>query len=273
MNKLDSSPPEKEAAKLQTASLALGAFKLPPPPLVSPHLALKVGEATIGRLFGMMQTLDEPAVTKAKAGLNGVMSGSYNRDFWTNLIIRIATRSTFTREETSPKSESETAAAVAATAKTQAPLSNMIRETLLKHVLEDFRKRIDVAVLWLCEEWYNDKMERRSEDDVPLHYEKWTMRLLDGFLPYLHPQDKVLTRFLGELPELNAAMMTRVKNLCKDPSMVPLALTSLLYLVVMRPPAKDLALDTVQDIWTECKFLSLSISCSSLSLVLSASGY
>ncbi len=109
MNKLDSSPPEKEAAKLQTASLALGAFKLPPPPLVSPQLALKVGEATIGRLFGMMQTLDEPAVTKAKAGLNGVMSGSYNRDFWTNLIIRIATRSTFTREETSPKSESETA--------------------------------------------------------------------------------------------------------------------------------------------------------------------
>ncbi len=143
-----------------------------------------------------------------------------------------------------------------------------IRERLLRHVLEDFRKRIDVAVLWLCEEWYNDKMQRRPEDDVPLHYEKWTMRLLDGFLPYLHPQDKVLTRFLGELPELNAAMMTRVKNLCKDPSMVPLALTSLLYLVVMRPPAKDLALDTVQDIWTECKFLSLSIS-----FVLSASGY
>jgi len=77
--------------------------------------------------------------------------------------------------------------------------------------------------------------------------------LIDGFLPYLHPQDKVLTRFLSEIPELNKNLLSRVKHMCRDPSVVQLALTSLLYLVMMRPPVKEIALDTVQDIWTECK--------------------
>jgi symplekin len=140
---------------------------------------------------------------------------------------------------------------------TGANLSNTIREQLYTYVLEDFRKRIEVAVSWLSEEWYNDRVQQRSSAsasvprDVPLHYEKWSLRLLDGFMPYLHGQDKVLTRFLSELPELNAAILSRVKTLCRDPALVNLALTSLYYLVMMRPPVRSLALDTVQDIWSD----------------------
>ncbi len=86
----------------------------------------------------------------------------------------------------------------------------------------DFRKHIDVAVSWLCEEWYADQMTKRyGTDDYRLHYDKWMLKLLDSFLPYLNPQDKVLTRFLSEVPELNAAVMARVRSLCRDPSMVP----------------------------------------------------
>jgi hypothetical protein len=120
--------------------------------------------------------------------------------------------------------------------------------------MEDFRKNIDVAVSWLCEEWYNDKLLKKLGGDHPLHYEKCTLRLIDGFLPYLHPQDKVLTRFLSEIPELNRTILSRVKAMCRDPSVVQLALTSLLYLVMMKPPVKEVALDTVQDIWTDCEY-------------------
>jgi symplekin len=96
-------------------------------------------------------------------------------------------------------------------------------------------------------------MLAKAGDNFPMHYEKCALRLIDGFLPYIHPQDKVITRFLSELPELNRAILSRVKIMCRDPSVVQLALTSLLYLVMMRPPVKEIALDTVQGIWSDCK--------------------
>src|SRR3569833_128439 len=96
-------------------------------------------------------------------------------------------------------------------------------------------------------------MAKNAGVDGPVNYDRWANKLLAGILPYLHPQDKVLTRCLGEMPDLYAAFLSRVKGLCRVPSMVPLALTSLLYLAMMRPPVRDLALDTVQEIWVECK--------------------
>jgi symplekin len=134
--------------------------------------------------------------------------------------------------------------------------NDVIRELLYNYVLEDWRRRIEVAVAWLCEEWYNDQVTKRSGADAPLHYEKWSLRLVDGFLSYLTAQDKMLTRFLAEIPELSRALLMRLKSLCGDPTTVQLALTSLLYLVMMRPPVREIALDTVAAIWTECKFLT-----------------
>lgn len=249
LNKLDSTSPEEEATKVETASLALGAFKLPPPPSLSPDLAAKAGQGTVTRVFGVMQTLEDPAVKKPKAGLNRLAASSYDRDSWVTVITRLATRSTAALEDIPVKAED----GAALVARAPGSLNNTIREALFTYVLEDFRKRIEIAVSWLCEEWYNDQVQKRYGGDAPLHYDKWALKVVDGFMPYLHPQDKVLTRFLGEVPELNAAIMAKVKSLCRDPSMVPLALTSLLYLLMMRPPARELTLDTVQDIWLECK--------------------
>jgi symplekin len=66
-----------------------------------------------------------------------------------------------------------------------------------------------------------------------------------------------LTRFLSEIPGLNANVLERVKSLCRDPAMVNLALTSLLYLVIMRPPVREIVLDAVEDVWNTCKPFSL----------------
>lgn len=281
LNKLDSSPAEEEASKATTASLALGTFKLPPPPTLTPDLTAKVAQGTVTRVFSVIQDLDDPtaaaAARKSRAGLNRLAASSYDRDAWITVITRLATRASAGLEDGAPVVKAEddgSNRAAAAPAAGEAWLSNTIREALYAYVLEDFRKRIDVAVAWLCEEWYNDRLAQRRHApsspsspegsrgaDAPpprqlLRYDRWALRLLDGFLPYLHPQDKVLTRFLGEIPELGAPVLARVKALCRDPSLVPLALTSLLYLVMMRPPVRELALDAVQDIWTECMLSS-----------------
>ncbi|KAJ6446130.1 mRNA cleavage and polyadenylation specificity factor complex subunit [Purpureocillium lavendulum] len=243
LNKLDGASSAAEPTALG-GSLTLASFSLPQPPELTPEVALSAGSGTVTRVLEMMKSLEEPAVKKDKAGFTRLAASSGTRDAWMSILTRLATRSSAGLEDVSVKDEADD---------THRPegLSDGIRELLYNYVMEDFRKHIDVAVSWLCEEWYNDKIQAKKGDNHPLRYEKCTLRLIDGFLPYLHPQDKVLTRFLSEIPELNPTMLSRIKHMCRDPSVTQLALTSLLYLVIMRPPIKESALDTVQDIWSE----------------------
>ncbi|KAK5990539.1 mRNA cleavage and polyadenylation specificity factor complex subunit pta1-like protein [Cladobotryum mycophilum] len=246
LNKLDSAPapavPEPSISLDDT--LGLRSFSLPQPQQLTPEMALNAGNGTVARVLEMMKSLEEPAAKRQKAGFNRLAASSESKDSWMTILTRLATRSSAGLEEILVKGEGDDSAR-------SHTLSNSIREMLYNYIMEDFRKHIDVAVSWLCEEWYNDRLQRKAGGDHPMYYEKYTLRLIDGFLPYLHPQDKVLTRFLSEIPELNRAILSRVKHMCRDPTVVPLALTSLLYLVIMRPPIKEAALDTVQDIWTE----------------------
>jgi symplekin len=252
LNKLDSEPSVQRGELQKPAvlgTLALPTFKLPPPPALEPEQAVKVGQGTVTRVFGVMSNLEDPLTKKTKSGINRLAAISFDRESWITIITRLATRASAGLNDISVKDE-ETSTTVS-----RLSLSNSIRESLYVYVLEDFRKRIDVAVSWLSEEWYNDRVQQKAalEDgrDTSLHYDKWALRLIEGFIPYLHAQDKVLTRFLSEIPGLNTDILSRVKTLCRDPSTVNLALTSLLYLVMMRPPVREIALDAVQDIWLE----------------------
>ncbi|KAK1671189.1 mRNA cleavage and polyadenylation specificity factor complex subunit [Colletotrichum godetiae] len=235
LNKLDSDP----VTKPDDGDLGLRTFRLPPPPALTPELALSAGQGSVMSLFQFVKTLEDPA-KKSKSGINRLAASTNDRESWIAIITRLASRSSAGMED---GIKDETTGRLS--------LGDSIRESLYTYVLEDFRRRIDVAITWLHEEWYNDQLQKKQEGDHPLHYEKWALKLIDGFSQYLNAQDKVITRFLGEVPELSPAILSRVKLMCRDPLVVPLALTSLLYLVMMRPPAKELALDTVQDIWTE----------------------
>ena len=246
MNKLDSAPPEREETAVIAPEATLGLFTLPPPPPITHEQATQIGQATVSRVFGNVQSLEEPG-KKVKSGMNRLAASSYDRDAWITIITRLATRAAAGLEERPEPVKVEHAH------NTLVSLNNTIRDSLYLYVLEDFRKRIDIAVAWLCEEWYNDRVSTLSGDDAVLHYEKWVNKVLDGIVPYLDARDKVLTRFLSEIPDLSTDVLARVKSLCRDPAMVNLALTSLLYLVMMRPPVREIALDAVEDVWNTCK--------------------
>ena len=116
-------------------------------------------------------------------------------------------------------------------------MAQRIREMLYRYILEDFRIRINVAISWMNEEWYNDRILLKhalSENNgnldgvgVPKHYDRWVVRLLDGILPYLDARDKVLIRFLSEIPDLSEALIERVKSLANDPERVALCVQAL----------------------------------------------
>ncbi|KAK3341242.1 hypothetical protein B0T25DRAFT_335481 [Lasiosphaeria hispida] len=252
LNKLDSAPPEvpvEQALDASSALAPLGPFKLPPPPTLDRDTAAKVGQIAACRVFGPLPNLEEAVLRKPKAGINRLAASSYDRDSWLTLITRLATRSAAGLEDVDGGIKSEDAGMTLD--RTRMSLSNVIREMLYNYVLEDWRRRIEVAVAWLCEEWYNDQLTKRSKTGAPLHYEKWALRLVDGFLSYITAQDKVLTRFLAEIPELSRELLGRLKSLCGDPTTVQLALTTLLYLTMMRPPVREIAMDTVAEIWVE----------------------
>jgi symplekin len=249
LNKLDNAPSEESS--FSPAEVALGPFKLPSPPPLTTEEAVEMGQSAVSRIFRFMQTLDESASKKSKAGFNRLAASTYDRDAWINIITRIATRTPVGLEGISLDMKQELGSKKGN--EQQIPISDIIRESLYSYILEDFRKRIDVAVSWLVEEWYVEKCQLRAGKQINPHYEKWALRVLDGILPYLDARDKFLTRFLSEIPELNAGMLERVKGLCRDPAMVNLAVTSLLYLVMMKPPTRQIALDAVEDIWRTCK--------------------
>ncbi|KAL2113494.1 hypothetical protein VUR80DRAFT_3656 [Thermomyces stellatus] len=237
LNKLDSSPAD---LKPPDGALQLQAFSLPTAPQLTIDSAAEIGKMSITQLVERMKSSEDTSTKRQKPGFNRFASSFGDRDSAVTLLIRLATRSHVGAGEIVPKKEDEDSGP-------SISLSNHIRDILHGYIVEDFRRRIDVAVAWLCEEWFSDKLH----SDKPPHYEKLVLKLLDGFLPYLHRQDKILTRFLAEVPELTEAILSRVKQICRDPTVVGLALTSLLYIIMMKPPARELALDTVEAIWTE----------------------
>lgn len=254
LNKLDGDGTSAAAVVRVEDALGLKSFSLPQPQPLNPGLALSAGNATVSKVMDLMKSSDEQSAKKTKTGFTRLAASSGLRDSWVTILSRLATRSSTCLEEVTIKDDDEP--------KWTQSLGSSIREVLYNYIMEDFRKRIDVAVSWLCEEWVNDRIQVKAGGDYVLHYEKCAIRLIDGFLPYLHPQDKILTRFLSEIPELNRALLSRVQVMCRDPSVVQLALTSLLYLVIMRPPVKEIVLDTVQDIWTTCKAKLPLVLCS-----------
>lgn len=218
--------------------VALGPFVLPQPPPLSKNEAAEVGKSTVERVFNMIAALDQPSKPSKnplQKGFGRLAASSFDRDSWLTLLTRLATRASagleLDEEDEIKKAENERQLS-----RSRLSMADGIREMLYRYILEDFRARINVAISWMNEEWYNDQIQRKYTPEtngdadktaVPRNYERWVMKLLEGIMPYLDARDKVLIRFLGEIPDLNEALIERVKNLANDPERVNLCIQAL----------------------------------------------
>lgn len=233
LNKVDVLPPED--SQKPSMDLTLGPFKLPQPLPMTEEQAEQLGKGTISRVFSMMNVLEEP--TKAqKPGLHRLAGSNYDRDAWITVITRLATRASAGLSDDVPDGENGDMQNGAVTKAKSHSLSDSIREILWKYIIEDFRVRIPIAIAWLNEEWYNDRLQAQSSegtgqngDSKPLqqNFEKWALKVLDGIVPYLDAKDKVLIRFLSEIPVVNETILERVKGLAKDPERIGLAVNAI----------------------------------------------
>ncbi|KAF3919571.1 Symplekin [Dactylellina cionopaga] len=173
-------------------------------------------EGTLDRMFETITTLDKPA-KKERAGLTRLAATSWDRDGWITVLSRLSTRGL-----------SGIDAEIQAEAKDNRihfeTLSSQVRQKLFMYVMGDFRTRMDAAVTWLNEEWYNDKLQamaaKENSDKTPLEpqYAKWMTKIMDGIFPYLETTDRnIFLRFLSELPIIPTAVLANIRGLCLDP--------------------------------------------------------
>lgn len=211
----------------------LSALELPPQPALSRADTLHSSGHVVRRVFDVLTALDAtPAKRTQKLGLNRLAGANRDRDAWLTLISRLATRASAGLSA----SDDVQIADSRALAKAETLPDDEIREALLTYTISDFRRRIDVAIAWLNEEWYNDQVTikqieadrdidtggKRSQTVRPLQYGRWLSNILDGILPYLDAKDKLLIRFLSEIPQIDRQVIKRVTKLAEDPDRIGL---------------------------------------------------
>lgn len=234
----------------QEPELSLGPFVLPQPPPLTQEEARTAGESAVDRIFAAL-TATEPSSSHGsvaaaaaaaaskkgdehqKLGFSRVAGSSGDRETWVLLLCRLASR------------------ASADLTDEQKSIADSIRSMFYRYIVADFRSRlISIGTTWLNEEWYNDRvqlqflasLQRGKEEDndaeaedaleIPLHYDRWVIRVLDGILPYVDARDvKVLIRFLSEIPDFTIPVAQRVAGLARDPERVNLCVQALLYVL------------------------------------------
>ena len=253
------------AHELLQPDLALGPFELPKPPVLSTAEAAQLATYALDRVFANVASSEPTPKTQPKqlSGINRIAANANDRDTWMTMLNRTATRAppdfeTATKLQTLADKEDMPIKVEVDTSQSdleKPSLANGIRQKVYFFVLEDFRSRLNIAISWLNEEWYNDRVRNSSLCQQLKHptthvYNFWTLRLLDALLPYLDARDsRLLIRFLSEIPAISLDVLDRVKSLAQDPERVNMCIMALQYLVLMRPPVRDAALDTIQRIW------------------------
>lgn len=219
---------------------------------------------TVSRAFGMLSSVDDTQKSKvAKGGFNRLAASDYGRDAWVTILSRLATRASAGLED--PQEGIKVEHAVS-NSKGSLSISDTVRDGMYNYIISDWKKRIDVATLWLNEEWYNDTVLAQSKD-VATHgtangdtftsvlnapngnYQRCALRLIDGILPYVEHTDKMILRFLSEVPALNYEILIRLKKMAEDPERIDLACNALHYLHMFRPPVRDIVVDVLTEIY------------------------
>jgi symplekin len=268
---------EKPVEELMQPAIDLGPFELPkPPPLTDTEVAT-LSEQTVRHVFSLVVGLEPLAssMTRPQMGFSRLAAAANDRDAWVTILARLATRTPTTIDayELSARKTDEDADSIVKAdplSGGSTAIANRIREALFLYILDDFRPRLPIAISWLSEEWYADKVtanaavrsavSKDSEADgeksdvaqtLP-NYSYWCTRLLDRLVPYLDARDKnLLIRFVSEVPSINRQVLGSVKTLARDPERVSMCVLSMQYLLMFRPPSRQLVLETLREVWDE----------------------
>ncbi|TPX76585.1 hypothetical protein CcCBS67573_g02141 [Chytriomyces confervae] len=195
--------------------------------------------------------------------LNPLKGASSARTGWMLLLVRLATSGG------SPHS-ANTADLTLNGEETAWKLgADEFREKLFLFILESFRTRYELAILWLHEEYHLAVLQKRKlkkvqknlGDETVEHTDPFSTyaplfhRMLDSLrgearsegddaLPGLDPKDRTFTKFLIDVPLVTPDAIDRVvKSYCEDAERMVLGFSTLRDLINLRPAVRTQCLD------------------------------
>ena len=266
-------------------------YTLPPPKDLSyqdkkEHINLiiknffKLADKNVSDVEEKQELGGKDTVTKE---LTKIAIKAWKKDSWFVLLTRLATRGMRTVDSTKAVIGSEKVENESTDVAQNEELSDIIRQSIFDHFLDNVHSRIDLIIEWLNEEWYsekvfnedvvykqltekyieeyesnpveNDSVEERVNreiDNIEIPtptYNKWTGKVLDSLIPFLEPNDKkIFIRLLSDLPYLNEDLVSRIKSLCFDPVRSKIGFLSLQFLIMYRPPVKLACIHILEDL-------------------------
>ncbi|CUS08643.1 unnamed protein product [Tuber aestivum] len=249
----------------EESELRLGKFCLPPPPSLTREDLRESSFDAVNRIFSVIDQFDKTSLVsrKSKLGVMRLAASNWDREGWTTLITRLATRGMggIQGEDIKPEVPDDYNGEIddenydeeegEGSGKLQKPsaLSNFIRDKLYLFIIEDFRGRMDIAISWLNEEWYNDRIMAKAQPNRQPQYRIWMMKVMDGIFPFLEGKDRMFMRLLSEIPEITVELLQKVKMLCLDPDRAVLGIQMLHFLAMLRPPVRHMCMDVLEDLW------------------------
>lgn len=134
---------------------------------------------------------------------------------------------------------------------------------IIAFCMQDFHKRMDLALFWMFEEFMSDAVVSASSEMMSVDvdesvaaeavgkhkgYQFWLAQLLrsmkggEDIGSGLDVRDRVFTRFLVEVPMLDQFALEFVRDYCLDPKRLQLGVATLRDLITYRPAVRDTCL-------------------------------
>ena len=149
--------------------------------------------------------------------LNSLNSVTASRDGWSLILSRLAS--------------------------TQSSIENQlssVAQSLIEYILDDFKSRYDLAILWLHQEFFSNRL---------IYFEilnQIVSRLLDSDIEV---KDRVFSRFLIDLPELDESVFEMLRKCCLTSRFV-LCISSYKDIIKYRPKYRQEAIEVLISICT-----------------------
>lgn len=209
-------------------------FLLPEPTKLSENLKMHEIIACVDRVieYGSDKSATTKVLGTANKGVERVALSEWNKNAWVMLVSRLFTRG-LAQDQFSEK------------------VKAMVREKLYGYIMDDFRFRIEALILWLTEEFFAS--EGQDENDKQFRFYVSTLhRAFDQIIPLLEDKDtKLFLRLLSDLPYIDQTAVWKIKSICIDPYRYQMGFRALKYLIALRPPTRDAALDLLQEMFIE----------------------
>ncbi|KAH7335182.1 Symplekin tight junction protein C terminal-domain-containing protein [Rhizoctonia solani] len=123
-----------------------------------------------------------------------------------------------------------------------------LRQMLLDYLLADFGGRMRLGIVWMNEEWYNDRIQAKQDPSRESQYDIWLGRLAGALKARMEPKDKNFAKFLMELPSIRPNVLSLCRELAETPQQMGVGFAALREFIQLRPPVRPEAMRMLLDL-------------------------